>query len=165
MEQDQRNTKAPFGSQGALPQVRILPCCSACASCLWKSRVPLVSEEQFWYPTMLLRERTFAQASELSGYKKPQYGLKPRHWDSLDTLTSRYYKSHYHFWECCLPIPAKDAEIPLIKLCTFLAMMWIYNTKQLIGMCQADDTNMYRSAYVWWRWLCLILFPNLLSTL
>lgn len=37
--------------------------------------------------------------------------------ESLDTLrvsTSRHNRSHYHFWECCLPIAAKDAEIPLI---------------------------------------------------
>ena len=156
-----------MGSQGAFPHVRILPCCSACASCLWKSCFHLAIEVQCWYPTRLFRERTFAQAPELCGYKKPQYGLKPRHWDSLDTLstlTSRYYRSHYDFWECRLPVPAKDAEMPLIWLCTCLAIVWIYNTRHLVGTCQADDRSMYRSAWVM-KVTMLSLFPNLLSTL
>lgn len=55
--------------------------------------------------------------SSFRALKKPQYRLKPRHWDSLDTLStlaSRYYRSHYHFWGCCFPMAAKDAEMPLI---------------------------------------------------
>lgn len=91
-----------------LPFLCQLPLEKLCPPCQWSI---------FWYFTRLFRERTFSQASELSGDKKSQYRLKPCHWDHLETLsalTSRYCRSQYHFWWCCLPIPDKAAEMPLV---------------------------------------------------
>lgn len=105
--------KAPLDSQGVLLEVSILP---------WTLLVPAASGKavsSLSVRIILLPQKLVLRGPLLKFHSS--LGMRDHHshchWHSLDTLsisTSRHNRSHYHFWECCLPITAKDAEMPLI---------------------------------------------------